>query len=207
MIIKIPISDVDKLVNSVLSERTDVTTYQREESNKPSKIIYTLTLNKPSTQSWIITIYQMTIGTEIIFPIYVPSFGCIRANQIQPGAVIEILENEKEPVYDDPIDKVKYKLCRSVWQILRLYENEVPEQQQQAESIEPLREVVSEELIVEPTKSQDIRIAKRRGKVKELSEKGKTVNNIAKLAEASIATIVRDRKFLGIAVTRGKHKP
>jgi hypothetical protein len=55
-------------------------------------------------------------------------------------------------------------------------------------------------------KSQDIRIAKRRAKVRELSEKGEPIENIARNIGISIATVVRDRKFLGIATSRDKYK-
>ena len=56
-------------------------------------------------------------------------------------------------------------------------------------------------------KSQDVRIAKRQEKVKELSEKGEPVENIARNIGVSIATVVRDRKSLGIATPRDKRKP
>ena len=54
----------------------------------------------------------------------------------------------------------------------------------------------------ETPKSHDVRIAKRREKVRELSEKGEPVENIARLTGVSIPTVVRDRKFLGISTSR-----
>jgi hypothetical protein len=56
-------------------------------------------------------------------------------------------------------------------------------------------------------RSQDIRITKRREKVKELSESGESVENIARNQSVSVATIVRDREYLGIATKREKPQP
>jgi len=58
---------------------------------------------------------------------------------------------------------------------------------------------------VGPPKSQDIRIASRWEKVKKLSEKGESIESIAKLTGVTPATIVRDRRALGISSPRGKH--
>jgi len=124
MNIRLPIENVDSLVDIALSIRTDIS-YQRKVFKNPPRIIYTVRFTNLATASWKIQIHPMGDSAEITFPVRIkkPSYVV----KYPGGSRIEIFEEGPfgkmgQPIYTHPIDKAIYDICNSIYHKVTLHE-------------------------------------------------------------------------------------
>ena len=125
MNIRLPIENVDSLVDIALSIRTDIS-YQRKVYKTPPRITYAVRFTNLATAPWKIQIYPMGDSSEITFPVHIREPSHIV--QYPSGSSIEIFEEDPfeklgKPIYADPIDKAIYDICNSIYHKVKSQED------------------------------------------------------------------------------------
>jgi len=158
----LPLEVADKSLDMVLSkkEKENCIRYERIHVHSPEKIVYRIRINKPvDTVSFIIQIYSIFGGTEIVFPSEADLFSAepiiVHGNlHAQPR------DNKKQP-YENVEDLEIDRLCRSIWSKLVSSEIAYKDKVEEKPKIKELGE--SKQSVKEPRKDTIENRAQRLG--------------------------------------------